>query len=331
MLIFQKWIMKNVLFVAVISFLLTGDINLWGQDTPGSSDHPMITRYKGSVIDGYEVREFADFVLPLGPAIKDAEGNRVPSKKEVLEGKITRILYRGPEGRSTLEILRNYRSALEKAGFETLYNCSDQECGQLFHWLLYKEDRITTTKTSGQAFDVPKDIRYLAATMTTADATTHVSLLVAIDAMWTKMPVTLLEIIESKAMDTGMVTVDADAMAKGIETSGHIAIYGIYFDTNSANLKQESNSTLKEIDELLKLNPSLNLLVVGHTDSQGGYEYNMELSQRRAEAVVKALVNQFGINPERLTAAGVGYLSPLGSNDTPEGRAKNRRVELVKN
>jgi flagellar motor protein MotB len=330
MRILQKLTTKKVLFAVMISFLATGDGNLWGQDAPGSSDHPMITRYKGSFIDGYEVREFADFVLPLGPAIKDAEGNRVPSKKEVLEGKVTRILYRGPEGRSTLEILRNYRSALEEAGFETLYNCSDQECGQLFHWLLYKDDRITTTKTSGQAFDVPKDIRYLAAKKITAGAVTHVSLLVAIDAMWTKKPVTLLEIIESKLMDTGMVTVDADAMAKGIEATGHIAIYGIYFDTNSANLKQESNSTLKEIDELLKMNPSLNLLVVGHTDSQGGYEYNMELSQRRAAAVVKVLVDQFGISQGRLTAAGVGYLSPLGSNDTAEGRAKNRRVELVK-
>jgi outer membrane protein OmpA-like peptidoglycan-associated protein len=321
---------RNAALAIIVTFLLSGSESLLGQDTPGSSDHPMITRYAGSVIDGYEVQEFNEFVLPLGPAIRDAEGNRVPSEKELLEGKITSILYRGPEGRSTLEILRNYRSALEGAGFQLLYTCSDQECGRLFHWLLYKEKKITTTKTSGQAFDMPKDIRYLAAKKTTAGAVTHVSLLVAIDAIWTKKPVTLLEIIESEAMDTGMVTVNADAMAKGIEATGHIAIYGIYFDTDRANLKQESDLTLEEIDRLLKARSSLNLLVVGHTDSQGGYDYNMDLSQRRAAAVVKALVDRFGVSPKRLTAAGVGYLSPVASNDTAEGREKNRRVELVK-
>ena len=321
---------RNTVLAIMVSFLVFTSESSQGQDTPGSFDHPMITRYAGSVIDGYEVQEFNEFVLPLGPAIKDAEGNRVPSKKELPEGKITRILYRGPEGRTTLEILRNYRFALEEAGFQPLYTCSDKECGQLFHWLLYKEKKITTTKTSGQAFDVPKDIRYLAAKKTTANAVTHVSLLVAIDTIWTKKPVTLLEIIESKAMDTGMVTVNADAMAKGIEATGHIAIYGIYFDSGSANITQESDSTLEEIDRLLKASPSLNLLLVGHTDSQGGYDNNIDLSQRRAAAVVKALVDQLGVNPKRLTAAGVGYLSPVASNDTAEGRAKNRRVELVK-
>ena len=321
---------RNIVLAIMVLFLLFASENSQGQDTPGSSDHPMITRYAGSVIDGYEVLEFDEFVLPVGPAIRDGEGNRVPSEKEVLEGKITRILYRGPEGRTTLEIFRNYRSALEGADFQLLYTCSNRECGRLFHWLLYKEKKITTTKTSGQAFDMPKDIRYLAAKKTTADAVTHVSLFIAIDAIWTKKPVTLFEIIESKAMDTGMVTVNADAMAEGIQATGHVAIYGIYFDINSAKLKQESDSTLEEIYRLLKARPSLSLLVVGHTDSQGGYNHNMDLSHRRAVAVVKALVDQFGVNPKRLTPAGVGYLSPVASNDTAEGRSKNRRVELVK-
>ncbi len=247
-----------------------------------------------------------------------------------MEGKITRLLYRGPEGRTTLEIFRNYRNALKEADFELLYTCSDKGCGRLFHWLLYKEKKITTTKTSGQAFDQPKDIRYLAAKKKSENGVTHVSLLVAIDTIWTKKPVTLLEIIESKAMDTGMVTVNAEVMADEIRSTGHIAIYGIYFDINSENIKPESESALVEIKKLMKARPSLNLLVVGHTDSQGRYEYNMDLSQRRAKSVVKALVERFGVNPKRLTSAGVGYLSPVASNDTAEGRSKNRRVELVK-
>ena len=328
----EKRMGRKAILAIIVLFLLSGSeyLQAQNQDTPGTSDHSMITRYAGSVIDGYEVHEFNEFVLPLGAAIKDPEGNRVPSKKELLEGKITRIIYRGPESRSTLEILRNYRSALEDAGFQILYACSDQECGRLFHWLLYNEKKIKTTKTSGQAFDMPKDIRYLAAKMTTPDAIIHVSLLIAIDGIWTKKPVALLEVIESKVMDTGMVTVNADAMAKGIDATGHIAIYGIYFDSDSENLKEESGSTLEEIGKLLRERSSMNLLVVGHTDDQGGYDYNMDLSKRRAAAVVKELVERLGVDSKRLKAAGVGYLSPVASNDKAEGRAKNRRVELVK-
>jgi len=324
---------RNIIYVAVCLFLLSGIENLRAQDGPDTSDHPMITRYTGSVIDGYELHEFNEYILPIGPAIKDDKGNRVPSEKLSLEGQITRILYRGPEERSTLEIYRNYRAALESAGFEVLFSCSDEECGRLFHWLLYKDKKmIKTTKTSGAAFDKPQDIRYLSAKKTTEDGKViHVSLLVAIDSIWTKKPVTLLEVVESKPMDTGMVSVNAEVMAEGIDATGHIAIYGIYFDTDSDSLKVESDSTLEEIGKLLSERPSLNLLVVGHTDNQGGYDYNIGLSQRRAAAVVKALTQKLGVDVARLKPAGVGYLSPVASNDTADGRAQNRRVELVKN
>jgi outer membrane protein OmpA-like peptidoglycan-associated protein len=295
----------------------------------------LVTRYAGSFIDGYEVKDFDEYALPLGPAVKDASGERVPSKKEVLEGKITRILYRGPEGRSTLEILRNYQTALQSAGFETLFTCGGDDCGRLFHWIFYKEreQRILNTRTSGGAFDMPQDLRYVTAKGSVGGATIHVSVLVAFDAGFSKLskrPVTLLEVIESQAMDTGMVTVNAEAMAKGIDTIGHIAIYGVYFDTNSAEIKAESSSTLEEISKLLRARPALRLHVVGHTDNQGDHTYNMELSSRRAEAVAGSLVTEYGIDAARLRPAGVGPLSPVASNDTADGQAKNRRVELVK-
>jgi len=329
----DELMIRNLIYAAVCLFLFSGIENVKAQDATDMSDHPLITRYAGSVIDGYEVQEFNEFILPTGPAIKDDKGNRVPSEKLSLEGQITRILYRGPEGRSTLEIFRNYQAALKSAGFEVLFSCSDKECGRLFHWLLYKDKKkIKTTKTSGAAFDQPQDIRYLSARKTAEDGTIiHVSLLVAIDSIWTKNPVTLLEIIESKSMDIGMVSVNAEVMAEDIDATGHISIYGISFDTNSDSLKVQSDSTLEEIGKLLSECPSLKLLVVGHTDNQGGYDYNINLSQRRAAAVVKALTQRFGIDAMRLKPAGVGYLSPVATNDTADGQAQNRRVELVKN
>lgn len=304
-------------------------------DSQGTADHPLVSRYAGSFIDGQQVLDFSGYTLPLGPAVVNEQGQRVPSKEVSLEGKITRTLYRGPKERSTLEILRNYQSALDASGFETLYTCAEKDCGFLFHWIFYHEmgQRIRSTENSGSAFDIPQDLRYLAAKGMVGGKVVHISVLVAFDAGFSKLskqPVTLLEVIESEEMETGMVTIDAEAMAKGIDTTGHIAIYGVYFDTNSADIKVESALTLIEISRLLTNRPSLELLVVGHTDNQGDYDYNMGLSGRRAEAVSRALIADYGIDGARLRSAGVGFLAPVASNDNAAGREKNRRVELVK-
>jgi len=320
--------LRAVMTTAILVGTLAPAVPAAAQDAPNTADHPVVSRYAGSVIDGYEVTTFDDFGLPVGPMIRDADGNRVPEETKTLEGEITRILYRGPEGRSTVEIMRNYQSALEDAGFDVLYGCAD-DCGRLFHWALYFNDtRITSTRTSASAFDRPEDLRYLAAMRSTDEGVFHVAVMTAVDSMWTKQPVTLLTVVESEPMETGMVTVAS--MAEGIDTDGHVAIYGIYFDTGSATLQAESDPTLQEIARLLGERPSLELLVVGHTDNQGGFDLNMDLSRQRAEAVVQTLSTRFGIDAGRLQAAGVGYLAPVGSNDTDAGRALNRRVELVK-
>lgn len=138
-----------------------------------------------------------------------------------------------------------------------------------------------------------------------------------------------LTIIEKKAMVQEVVA-DAKSLAQDIRTTGHASVYGIHFDFNKATVKPESEQTLKEIAKLLKQDPKLNLYVVGHTDSVGKIAYNMKLSQTRAEAVVKALVTKHGVSPNRLKPYGVGPLAPVASNETEEGKALNRRVELVK-
>lgn len=138
-----------------------------------------------------------------------------------------------------------------------------------------------------------------------------------------------LNIIEKEAMQQEVVA-DAAAMGNDITSSGRVAIYGIYFDTAKAELKPESDAALAEIASLLKQNSSLKLYVVGHTDNQGSFDLNMRLSKERAEAVTQALATRYGIKATRLKPAGVGSLAPLASNDHEEGRAKNRRVELVK-
>ena len=110
----------------------------------------------------------------------------------------------------------------------------------------------------------------------------------------------------------------------------HVDVYGIYFDINSARLRSESEPLLREIAAALESNPSWQLSIDGHTDAIGTSEANLDLSRRRAEAVRASLVNQYRIDSTRLTAQGHGATVPKDTNDTPDGRARNRRVELVR-
>ena len=138
-----------------------------------------------------------------------------------------------------------------------------------------------------------------------------------------------VHLIEKQAMNQDVVA-DASSMNKSINESGKATLYGIYFDTGKADVKPESEAALKEISKLLKDNATLKLYVVGHTDNTGTLEVNMKLSQDRAVAVVNALVSKYSVNASRLKACGDGPTAPLASNDSEEGRALNRRVELVK-
>lgn len=189
-----------------------------------------------------------------------------------------------------IEILRNYLNALGGIGAETMLKGS-------YYWIfrIVKNGMETWVKVDPGNYDGK---RYT------------------------------LTIVEKAIMQQAVVA-DAEAMAKGIIKSGHMAVYGIYFDSAKAVVKDDSDKALEEIAKLLTNNPALKLFVVGHTDSEGGLEYNMDLSKQRARAVVAILSNKYKIAKNRLDPRGLGPLAPVASNRSPDGRAKNRRVELV--
>jgi outer membrane protein OmpA-like peptidoglycan-associated protein len=137
-----------------------------------------------------------------------------------------------------------------------------------------------------------------------------------------------LTIIEKEAMKQD-VTMDAASMASSIADSGSVAIYGINFDTAKSEIKPDSEPAIDEIAKLLTNNPALKVGIVGHTDMVGEATANMKLSQARAQSVIAELVSKHGIASARLVAFGAGPWAPLASNKTDDGRAKNRRVELV--
>ena len=312
----------------------------------------MVSRYEGSTIIGYDFRKFDEFVIPLGALKRLRVGENIfeLAKSQPVEGRVTRILYVGPPDRSPLEIMRNYELELKKNGFEPMHACAAAACGEqdgfLAQFYLYPLDkRLSQTPPPGSgrqdgqvseyALDMPVNQRYLAMKRSRPEGDVYVSVYVATNRAThhketQDRPVILLDVVDAVPIETGMVTIDAAAMAKDISTSGHVALYGIHFDTDKADLKPGSQATLQEITKLLAQNPSLKLYIVGHTDNVGGFEYNVGLSERRAAAVVKELTATHGIAAARLKPAGVGTLAPVAPNESEQGRAKNRRVELVK-
>lgn len=137
-----------------------------------------------------------------------------------------------------------------------------------------------------------------------------------------------LTIVEQEEMKQEVVA-DAKSLMSDIQTTGHASVYGIYFDFDKTEIKPESEPAIKEIAKLLQENKGLKLYLVGHTDNVGGLDYNLKLSKARAEAVMRELLTKYKIGSDRLKAFGVGSLAPVASNKTDDGRAKNRRVELV--
>jgi flagellar motor protein MotB len=305
MIVRRKWILG--------AMLLACAVGAWAQDAEGSKDHPLISRYPGSTISHYSEKAFDEYELPLS---KVASGKY--AKTQHVEGKVTAIYYTTPEGRSAVEVYRNYESALKNAGFETLFTCA-RTCGDAPPSGSFPLD---------DAFgNYAADTRYLAAKLARAAGEVYVALWVYDSTFDIK---SFLAVVESKPMETGLVTVDAATLAGDISRTGHASVYGIYFDTGKADVKPESDATLKEVAKLLQQDPKLKLYVVGHTDNQGTLETNMDLSMRRANAVVQALAGKYGVAAARLKALGDGPSAPVASNDNEDGRAKNRRVELVK-
>ena len=137
-----------------------------------------------------------------------------------------------------------------------------------------------------------------------------------------------LTIIERQAMQQDVVA-DSSALQDGLAQTGHVEVPGIFFDTAKSDVKQESEAALAQVAKLLQASPQLKVWVVGHTDNVGSAESNVTLSNARAAAVVAYLAQKHAIDPKRLTPRGVGPFSPVAANATEEGRARNRRVELV--
>ncbi len=315
-----KKMILSFLVITAFGFLLTPA--LAQEDIEGSEDHPMISRYEGSYIKGYETYDYDRIVFPSGV---DNDGLETVAP----EGKVTRILYVAPEGLSVIQVQRNYQVALEDAGFEMVYECFDGADGcprQVY------TEHAPSFDLRGRNPMMGSDQSYFLARLPGDKGDVYVSAHTLLSDRVDGQPVTALQVMEEQPLVTGKVEVDisAAAMAEYLEETGSVRIYGIHFDTDEASIQEGSASTLQEIALLLEEHPDLELGVAGHTDATGSVDYNMDLSMRRAEAVIGYLANKHGIDPGRLTPHGLGPWAPVAGNQDEDGRARNRRVELIR-
>lgn len=227
-------------------------------------------------------------------SVKMAVKKNGKETEEAVEGHVTKIHYylrENAAATSTIQVIRNYQNATRNAGGQVV---DDQRGDNWYN---------TTLRLQRGNSDI----------------------WVLIEARSDNHELT---IVERQAMQQEVV-MDAASMASGLAESGKVDLYGIYFDTNSSTLKPESDAALAEVAKMLKQAPALKVFIVGHTDMVGDPAANVRLSQARAQSVVTALTTKYGIAATRLTAFGNGPYAPVGTNRTDDGRAKNRRVEIV--
>lgn len=355
MLKYAAIIMLSVLMAANV----LAEVAIPEVDVKGAKDSPLVGRFAGSVLVSATQKDYDELTLPLSvlepvKGQRDQHNNIViePKQKKTLAGKRTRLVYLTPAGASPLEVVRNYQQELSGKGGTPLFECQGKGCGgsptrssgggggemSLAMYLWPAENIRDAELTSGHCaqsagiteqryvvMELPPNGAYLSIlTYTIAAGSGSCKVL-------KDRTIAVVDILEVKDMDTKMVTVKAEEMAQEISKKGSVALYGIYFDTGKADVKPESIDTLEQIAKFLTAAPDAKLLVVGHTDNVGNFASNMELSRRRAEAVVNLLLATYDVDADRLMPVGVSFACPVAPNTTEEGRAKNRRVELVGN
>jgi outer membrane protein OmpA-like peptidoglycan-associated protein len=284
-------------------------------DIAGSADYPEIGRFDGSEIIRYTVADFDATTLATGPIKTNAD----LENSLTIEGRITRIVYKVPKGSSPLEVFRNFENRALQMDYNVIFSGGPNQIDDYKYKWKHPVEKLSSFAPSNK-------IWYLSAKKTTEGNEVYLSLAVTPHSGGDGVRVAVVA-AEVAEMEDGMI--DARKMQAGLLEIGRVALYGIYFDTDSSNIMESSRPTLDEIATLMRDNVDLRIIVVGHTDNAGDYQYNMDLSDRRAKAVADALRADYEIDASRLKSAGVGYLAPAASNASEDGRALNRRVELV--
>ena len=273
------------------------------------------------------------FNAPIGPYLDD----QIPF--ETVEGAVSRRAWRLPaEGLTPLQIMAPLREILLGDGFQVIFECEAAKCGGFdFRFgvevlpgpnMYVNISRYRFLTAIKRLTDVPDRVVSILATTTAASAYVQI---IAVDAngapAWQEADET------PSVPDQQPIVLEEDkpaaSLAQAIEQHGHVILHGLDFATGSTDLGAGPYNALQELSDFMNARSGLRVALVGHTDATGTLGTNIALSRARAVSVRTRLVEQYGIDPERLDAEGMGYLAPIATNATASGRERNRRVEAV--
>ncbi|WAC21249.1 OmpA family protein [Luteolibacter sp. SL250] len=332
--------------LAAIALIFISPLAL-AKDAAGSKDHPDFKRITGSEIIWHKASKFDELNIALERVEFDYDKQAFKkTKRDKAEGQLTTLYYKLPADSTTLEAVRQYEAELKPAGYETLFTAENdklddgygrfveqtfpiaKKTGQLqyLHEFNKDEQRYSILKGKGKEGNA---IYVSVYAFRLDDVNTGFDKLVEGHKLEKGNVVARVDILETKAMDTRMTAVKAEEITSSIDTEGRIAIYGVFFDTDKSDIKPESAESLAEMAKAISAGKGT-YLIVGHTDNQGDLNYNQTLSLKRATAVTAALTGEYKIPADRVIPVGVGMAAPLAPNTDDKGRAKNRRVEIVK-
>jgi len=265
-------------------------------------EHPVVRHYPGASIDSFEEKEFdaLDMVVAYSATPKPKLTRRD------VEGRVYKYTYIHVDNASALQVIRNFETALKTAGFSTV---------------------IVGKVAALPAMPAAREGSYFGAFQLTSNGAPALYVNILIDPNAGE-PVSRVTIVEPEKM-AQVYAVDASSLYAGLQAQGRVSVYGINFETNGAVVGADSEAVLSQVREMLGAHPDLKLKIEGHTDNVGAAAANRLLSQQRAAAVKAWLVGQ-GVGEGRLAVEGFGDSRPVAPNDSDEGRAKNRRVELVR-
>jgi len=318
---------KVTLILATVALMISP--NLFAQelkDIAGAEDNPLISRFQGSTIQYYRAVKWDKYVLPYS---KYGDNQPWPWKKTLeLQGQINRIQYVTSKDNNAAYVYMNYLNALKKSDWEILYSGSgDDELGtESYSWQYYMfQGGLNLRDKFGSKYGFRGgNYAYIAAKYEDNDTSYYAAIYIIEQDDETMIN---QDIIKVKNPDVGLVT--AKLLTEKIDKKGHLALDGIFFETGKATLTENSVPALKNIAEYINLNKDKKYFIVGHTDNVGDFALNMNLSENRAKAVMNELISKYNVDLNQLKAYGVANLTPMVSNSTEEGKAKNRRVEIV--
>lgn len=268
-----------------------------------------------SPLDSYE--------LPVAPF----DGQTVPAR--TIEGAVDRQTWRiDGTAATTLQLLAPLRDQIQAAGYTLVFQCRDRDCGGF-------DFRFGTEIVP--APDMHVDIRNYRFLSAVREPDKAVSLLVSrgrnaayIQIIWVAPPgaADLRVKVDPQALPAEPAP-EAESLTARLAQAGHVILKDLDFASGAETLEPGRHDSLAQLAAYLRAHPGQRIALVGHTDSAGSLQKNIELSRRRAGAVRARLLQVHGIAPDRVEAEGMGYLAPVASNLTPEGREANRRVEAI--